>query len=87
MRVIRSLLAFLLIQAIRLYQATLSFDHGPLRHLFPYGYCRFHPSCSVYARTAIERFGPFSGSWLALKRVLRCHPWNQGGDDPVPTHL
>jgi len=46
--------------------------------------CRFHPSCSVYARTALARHGSLRGSWLALWRILRCHPLSAGGDDPVP---
>lgn len=46
--------------------------------------CRFEPSCSHYAETAIARFGVWRGSWLALRRVLRCHPWGGQGYDPVP---
>jgi putative membrane protein insertion efficiency factor len=46
--------------------------------------CRFHPSCSDYAREAIEKRGWFSGVWLAIKRLAKCHPWNPGGVDPVP---
>lgn len=46
--------------------------------------CRFHPSCSDYAREAIETHGVFSGVLLALKRLFRCHPFNPGGVDPVP---
>jgi putative membrane protein insertion efficiency factor len=46
--------------------------------------CRFYPSCSAYAVTALTRFGPVKGSWLALRRLLRCHPWNPGGVDHVP---
>ncbi|SET68594.1 membrane protein insertion efficiency factor YidD [Thalassotalea agarivorans] len=46
--------------------------------------CRFHPSCSRYAIEAIERFGFFKGCRLAARRILKCHPFNEGGFDPVP---
>jgi len=46
--------------------------------------CRFHPSCSDYAREAVLKHGVMRGLWLAIRRVGRCHPWNPGGFDPVP---
>ena len=70
--------------AIRLYQATLSPDHGWFKALNPQGYCKFHPTCSQYTYEAIKRFGVLKGSWLGGKRILRCNPWNNGGHDPVP---
>jgi putative membrane protein insertion efficiency factor len=64
---------------IRLYQCTISPLLGPA--------CRYHPTCSQYALEAIERFGLMRGSWLALRRLGRCHPWHAGGFDPVPDQL
>jgi putative membrane protein insertion efficiency factor len=46
--------------------------------------CRFHPTCSTYALESIEQHGAARGSWLAAKRICRCHPWHEGGYDPVP---
>jgi uncharacterized protein len=46
--------------------------------------CRFSPSCSAYAITALSRYGAIKGGWLAIKRLLRCHPWGGHGHDPVP---
>ena len=51
--------------------------------LFPPA-CRFHPTCSQYAIEALETFGIIQGSWLAIKRILRCHPYHPGGYDPIP---
>lgn len=46
--------------------------------------CRFYPTCSQYAKEAIQKYGIFKGGWLAVKRIMRCHPLNEGGYDPVP---
>ena len=55
---------------------------GPSRILPPS--CRFQPSCSAYAITALRRYGALKGSWLAARRLARCHPWGGSGHDPVP---
>jgi len=75
---------FFLASLIEFYQRTLSFDHGPLKFLHPYGYCKFHPTCSEYGRQAILKFGVFKGGALALWRVFRCTPWSKGGVEEVP---
>jgi len=67
----------LLILLIRAYQYLISPWLG--------NHCRFHPSCSQYAAEAIGVYGPMKGTWLALRRLGRCHPWHEGGYDPVPT--
>jgi len=46
--------------------------------------CRYYPTCSTYTYQAVDRYGVRKGSWLGLKRILRCHPWSKGGFDPVP---
>ncbi|MBU1119295.1 membrane protein insertion efficiency factor YidD [Patescibacteria group bacterium] len=69
---------------IRLYQKTLSLDHGPLSALFPHGFCRFYPTCSEYGYQAINKRGIFKGTLLALWRIARCNPFNEGGVDHVP---
>jgi uncharacterized protein len=72
----RSILAALLLVPITLYRWT-----APLRG----ARCRFHPSCSTYAVEAIRGHGALRGGWLAARRLGRCHPWNPGGVDPVPS--
>lgn len=65
-----------LILIARLWQLGPSLIIGPT--------CRYDPSCSAYAITALRRYGAAKGGWLAVKRILRCHPWGGSGIDPVP---
>ncbi len=69
-------LSWPLLGLIRLYQWTISPLLGPV--------CRYHPSCSRYGFDAIRTHGPLVGTFLAVRRVLRCNPWMPGGPDPVP---
>jgi len=66
----------LLVRVLKLYKTFLS-------PLLPPA-CRFHPSCSSYAIQALETHGVIRGLWLALRRLIRCHPYNPGGYDPIP---
>lgn len=68
---------------IGLYQRTLSPDHGPLRHLFSYGYCRHEPTCSEYAKQQVQARGAIVGSLLGIKRILSCHPWRNPSDAKI----
>lgn len=70
------LAARVLIAPIRFYRAFISPLLGPR--------CRFYPTCSAYAMEAIAVHGALRGSWLAIRRIVRCHPFNPGGYDPVP---
>jgi putative membrane protein insertion efficiency factor len=70
---------FVLKYLIRGYQLAISPLLGPR--------CRFYPSCSHYALEAIETHGALRGLWLTVKRISRCHPWHEGGFDPVPACL
>jgi uncharacterized protein len=74
--IFKKIIQFPFIFLIRFYQVVLS----PLK---PQS-CRFHPTCSYYALQAIKKYGIFKGSWLALKRISKCHPWGKSGYDPVP---
>jgi putative membrane protein insertion efficiency factor len=74
----------LALKLIRLYQKTLSPDHGPVKGLYPYGFCRFYPSCSEYSYQAIGRFGLFIGCYLGFRRLLKCNPFSQPAHYPVP---
>jgi hypothetical protein len=76
-------LRYLVIKIIKIYQKTISFDHGVFKYLFPNGFCRFYPTCSEYAILAINKHGLIKGGVKSLWRVLRCNPWNRGGYDPV----
>lgn len=67
---------WLFLKLIRFYQRHISVHTPPA--------CRFQPTCSQYAFTAIERFGALKGGWLAFRRLLRCNPFHRGGYDPVP---
>ncbi|PRY65608.1 hypothetical protein B0H98_102132 [Vreelandella songnenensis] len=71
-----SLLGYLMIGLVRVYQYLISPLLGPR--------CRFWPSCSSYTIEAIQVHGPIKGGWMALKRIVRCHPGSAGGLDPVP---
>lgn len=68
----------------RLLLAPLEFYRRYLSPLKPRPTCRFHPTCSAYAVEAITRHGALKGSYLALRRLLKCHPFHPGGYDPVP---
>lgn len=74
--------SLLVIVLIRVYQKTLSLDHGPLKVFKPYGHCRFYPSCSEYSARAIDKYGIIKGGIKSIWRVLRCNPWSKGGYDP-----
>ncbi len=80
-----TLLRHVLVLAVRCYQWTLS----PLKNVLlgPMARCRFEPSCSEYAAQALRRHGVIRGSWLAIRRLARCHPWGGCGHDPVPESL
>jgi uncharacterized protein len=73
----------IILKTIRLYQKYLSLDTGFLSVLYSERICRYHPTCSEYTYQAIEKYGFFRGGWLGVKRIVRCHPWAKGGNDPL----
>ncbi len=70
---------------IRIYQKTLSPDHGLFRARYPHGFCRYYPSCSQYGYDAISRYGLIRGGLMTSWRILRCNPWTKPSIDQVPT--
>ena len=70
------LVKYVLITLLRGYRAVISPLYGQV--------CRYHPSCSAYALEAVQVHGSIKGTWLAVRRLGRCHPWAAGGHDPVP---
>ena len=72
----KRILTLPLIGLVRFYQLCISPLKPPT--------CRFTPTCSQYALQALKKYGPIKGSWLAIKRIAKCHPWGGSGYDPVP---
>lgn len=75
-RILAKALGFILILLIRFYQVAISPWLGSR--------CRYTPTCSAYGLEAIRKYGAFKGTWLAMRRIGRCHPWGGHGHDPVP---
>lgn len=73
---------YILLGAVKIYRAVLSPALGAF--FGPLGGCRYTPTCSAYAAEAVRTHGAMAGSWLASKRLCRCHPWGGCGHDPVP---
>ncbi|OGI27772.1 MAG: membrane protein insertion efficiency factor YidD [Candidatus Moranbacteria bacterium RIFOXYB1_FULL_43_19] len=73
----------IILKIIRLYQKYLSLDTGFFSFLYSEKICRYHPTCSEYTYQAIEKYGIFKGGLMGLKRIVRCHPWAEGGNDPL----
>jgi len=73
---VKEILSFPFIVLIKIYQLIISPWMGPS--------CRYTPTCSQYGIEAFKKYGPLKGSWLTIKRILRCNPWGGQGHDPVP---
>ncbi|TVR78021.1 MAG: membrane protein insertion efficiency factor YidD [Chitinophagaceae bacterium] len=73
---VKSILSLILIGIFKFYQGAISPYLAPS--------CRYTPTCSEYGVQAVKKHGPLKGGWLAIKRILRCHPWGGHGHDPVP---
>ncbi|MBP7992732.1 MAG: membrane protein insertion efficiency factor YidD [Candidatus Magasanikbacteria bacterium] len=71
----------LVLLLILLYQKTISPDHGIFKARYPYGFCRFYPTCSEYGFQVIQKRGILIGAPLLVWRILRCNPWSKGGVD------
>ncbi|MBB2952604.1 MULTISPECIES: membrane protein insertion efficiency factor YidD [Sphingobacterium] len=75
-KIIKRIFSLLFLAIIRFYQIFISPFLG--------ANCRYTPTCSQYGYQAIQKYGPFKGGWLAIKRILSCNPWGGHGHDPVP---
>lgn len=73
----------MVIFSIKIYQKTLSPDHGPLRNYLSRGVCRFTPTCSEYGIQAFKKYGVIKGARKTIWRIIRCNPYNPGGFDPL----
>lgn len=73
----------LLTSSIKAYQKTISPDTGILKVFFPFGACRYYPTCSEYGSQSIKEHGSVKGVYYAIKRILRCNPLSAGGYDPI----
>nr|WP_221439942.1 membrane protein insertion efficiency factor YidD [Spirochaeta isovalerica] len=76
LKFLKNIIKYLLIGIILFYKKVIS-------PLLPNS-CRFYPTCSTYSLEAVKKYGPFKGSYLSIKRITKCHPFNPGGYDPLP---
>jgi len=73
----------IILKLIKIYQALLSPDHSWVRFFRKTKTCKFYPTCSEYTYSAIEKYGIFKGTFLGIKRLLKCHPFSNGGIDEI----